>query len=305
MSYQEWLSCEKQLIQLTLLNLYIGSNLYNKPLQCPSDFKTRIDFVGVFMLAESREIKLIALAAILAAVVFVFTIVVAISIPATGGFWNVGEAGVYLAAIIGGPIVGALAGGIGSALADLYLGYPIYAPGTLIIKAAEGFVAGFLYLTLVRGKESIKRKYALLISIVAILGVTLASYLYTYFHLGMDKITIELTSEPLSLTFSTEIQIWILLAFVITVEIIALLLLFLGRRAHIMIFSCLIAGILMVYGYYLYETMLLGSEVALVEVIPNMFQSIVGIAISVPIIHKLEEMGVIDRIKEFMGSISK
>lgn len=257
------------------------------------------------MSARAREIKLMTLVAIFAAVVFVFTIVVAISIPATGGYWNIGETGVYLAALIGGPIVGALAGGLGSALADLYLGYPIYAPGTLIIKAIEGFVVGYLYLALLGGRESVKKRYSLLIVTLAILGITLASYLYVYFGLGIDKITIELTSEPLSLTLSAEIGIWVFLAFVIAVEIVAIILLLLGRKVPVMVFSCLIGGVLMVFGYFLYETMILGSEVALVEVIPNMFQSIVGAIISVPVIRKLEEMGIIDRVKEFMGSIPK
>ncbi len=40
------------------------------------------------------------------------------------------------------PAWGAAAGGIGASLADLILGYPLWAPFTLIIKGAEGYVTG-------------------------------------------------------------------------------------------------------------------------------------------------------------------
>jgi len=43
-----------------------------------------------------------------------------------------------------GPIIGGFSGGIGSSLADIFLGFTIYAPGTLIIKGLEGFIVGFI-----------------------------------------------------------------------------------------------------------------------------------------------------------------
>jgi len=48
---------------------------------------------------------------------------------------------VFTAALLFGRLVGGLAGGIGSAIADI-IGYPLFAPYTLIIKGLEGFVAG-------------------------------------------------------------------------------------------------------------------------------------------------------------------
>ena len=43
-----------------------------------------------------------------------------------------------------GPFIGSLSGGIGSSLADILLGYTIYAPGTFIIKGLEGFLVGII-----------------------------------------------------------------------------------------------------------------------------------------------------------------
>lgn len=50
------------------------------------------------------------------------------------GFVNLGDCFVLLSGWLLGPWWGGAAGGIGSMLADLLLGYGHYAPGTLIIK---------------------------------------------------------------------------------------------------------------------------------------------------------------------------
>lgn len=85
----------------------------------------------------------LAAAAIFVALTFVVTRYTVIPIPATKGFFNLGEVVIYIAAIVFGPIVGMLAGGAGSALADLAVA-PQYAPFTLVVKGIEGYVVGRL-----------------------------------------------------------------------------------------------------------------------------------------------------------------
>src|SRR3989304_9236408 len=87
----------------------------------------------------------IALAATFAALVFVVTSQIPpISIPATSGYFNIGETIIYIAAVVFGPLTGALSGGIGAMLGDVYLGFAQFAPGTLVIKGLEGAIVGFL-----------------------------------------------------------------------------------------------------------------------------------------------------------------
>ncbi|MDR0885777.1 MAG: ECF transporter S component [Clostridiales Family XIII bacterium] len=83
--------------------------------------------------------------ALFAALTFVVTFIVRIPIPfASGGYLNIGDSVIYIAAgILGGPL-GALSAGIGSALSDLLAGYTLYAPATFIIKALMGLAAGFI-----------------------------------------------------------------------------------------------------------------------------------------------------------------
>lgn len=80
---------------------------------------------------------------IFTALVAVATIAFVISVPATSGYFNIGEAVIYVAAILFGPYVGAISGGVGAAIADLLLA-PVYAPATIVIKACEGAIVGFL-----------------------------------------------------------------------------------------------------------------------------------------------------------------
>jgi len=98
-------------------------------------------FIGYLYPTNSLSISTIG---IFAALICVLTMVIVIPIPATQGFINIGDAGVMIAGLLFGPVIGGLAGGIGSALADLLLGYTIYAPATLIIKGLEGFVIGII-----------------------------------------------------------------------------------------------------------------------------------------------------------------
>lgn len=86
----------------------------------------------------------LVLAAIFAAVCCAATMVIHIPMPATNGYINLGDAVVLLGAFFLGPVYGAAAGGLGSMLADLLLGYAAYAPGTLIIKGLMAALAAVI-----------------------------------------------------------------------------------------------------------------------------------------------------------------
>lgn len=66
----------------------------------------------------------------------------------TLGYVNLGDGFVLSSAFLLGPFWGALAGGIGSMLADLFLGYPAYAPGTFVIKGLMALLCGICFFKL-------------------------------------------------------------------------------------------------------------------------------------------------------------
>ncbi|MGY5879128.1 MAG: ECF transporter S component [Candidatus Thorarchaeota archaeon] len=86
----------------------------------------------------------IALLAIMTALATIMTIVIQIPYPGTSGYFNFGDTMVMLAGLLLGPVGGFVAGGFGSALADVATGYTFYAPITFIVKGLEGMAVGYL-----------------------------------------------------------------------------------------------------------------------------------------------------------------
>lgn len=96
---------------------------------------------------QGRKIHKISLTAIFTALVFVATYFIAIPMPAGFGYVNLGDAFVLLSAWILGPL-GFICAGVGSALADLLLGYAIYAPATLVIKVLMSILCFLIFKSL-------------------------------------------------------------------------------------------------------------------------------------------------------------
>ena len=90
-----------------------------------------------------QKLRKLVLAALFAALTTVMTMVIRIPSPMSG-YVNLGDCAVLLSAWILGPGLGCAAAGIGSMLADL-LGYPLYAPGTLVVKGLMALAAGLLF----------------------------------------------------------------------------------------------------------------------------------------------------------------
>ena len=102
---------------------------------------------------NDKKIRKLVLAALLAALVCVATMVVQIPSPMQG-YVNLGDCFVLLSGWLLGPWYGFAAGGIGSMLADLFLGYAHYAPGTLVIKGLVALLAALLYEKLSRSQAA-------------------------------------------------------------------------------------------------------------------------------------------------------
>ena len=94
---------------------------------------------------SDKKLNQIITAALFAAMTCIATMVIRIPTIGTSGYVNIGDTVVLLSAWLLGNPYGALAAGIGSALADLLAGYGSYVPGTAIIKFAMAFVAAIIY----------------------------------------------------------------------------------------------------------------------------------------------------------------
>ncbi len=86
----------------------------------------------------------VASVAIMAAVTTVLTRVVQVPLPARGDI-NLGDVAVVFTAITLGPFSAAIAGGLGTALADLLSGpYAFWAPISLLVHGVQGLLVGLI-----------------------------------------------------------------------------------------------------------------------------------------------------------------
>ena len=88
-----------------------------------------------------KKIMQVTVTAILAALICVATMIVQIPIPATGGYANLGDGIILISSFLLPVGCSITAAALGSALADLLLGYVAFIPGTLMIKSFMAFLS--------------------------------------------------------------------------------------------------------------------------------------------------------------------
>lgn len=223
----------------------------------------------------------IAITAVFTALTTVATVVLSISLPA-GGYFNFGEAVIYVAALLLGPIikkgsriplgaiVAGISGSVGAMLGDAITGYVLYIPATLVLKFAEGFVAGILFKRL-KAEITEERLHS---------GITTMRILLSGFFIAAAVIIIGVNYNP------TVTLLWIAIgsAFIV----IAFVSILRGKiPLYYMILSVLCGGIIMFIGYFLYETFTLMILTAYTNLPWNVIQALVGIVVAIPVYQAL------------------
>jgi uncharacterized membrane protein len=87
--------------------------------------------------------RILAVTAVMTAITFALTRVVQVPTPVVG-YIHLGDVGVFFSAFAFGPWVGAVVGGLGTALADLTSPYAQWAIFSLLIHGAQGLAAGWI-----------------------------------------------------------------------------------------------------------------------------------------------------------------
>ena len=141
--------------------------------------------------------KRLTTCAIFAAIICVVTTFVAVPAPAIGNV-NLGDIFILCAAWLLGPL-GAVSAGIGACLADLFSGFAIYAPATLVIKTLMALVC---YYTYVCFEKVIKYQFIprLISAILAECVMVLGYFVYESFIYG---VTAAVASIPFNLIQSS------------------------------------------------------------------------------------------------------
>lgn len=95
-------------------------------------------------ISSTDKTRKMIFSALFAALTCVGTMIIKIPTP-TNGYIHPGDGFVLLSGLLLGPVWGALAAGVGSALSDLIGGYFIYVPATFLIKALTALVGYFVF----------------------------------------------------------------------------------------------------------------------------------------------------------------
>ena len=220
-------------------------------------------------------------AIIFAAMVCVVTLSFTLKVPVTNGYFNLGEIVIYVAALVFGPFVGAVAGGVGAAIADILV-MPSFAPGTLIIKGVEGAIVGFLGKKLTTQiSKSTWRICTILLG--AVIGILLAVTGAVYYSGNVDLyLGIPQPLTP-SVTIFVPAEFWYILG-----GVAGFLIIFASLRVEPQlgwtIFSTMLGGLAMVIGYFLYEQLVLGIAGAVFEIPVNIGQMLIGLIVALPIV---------------------
>ena len=119
----------------------------------------------------NTKTKKIVMAALMAALACVATMIIKIPSPLKG-YLNLGDCIVLVSGWMLSPTYGFLAAGLGSALADVFSGYVTYAPATFIIKGLMALIAfyGFKLLNKKIGNLPSRIVSGIVAEIVMILG---------------------------------------------------------------------------------------------------------------------------------------
>jgi uncharacterized membrane protein len=92
---------------------------------------------------DDRFVRKAAVIAACAGLSFVLTIIIRIPIPATDGYFNIGDSVVMFSALTFGPRAGLLVGALGPSMADA-IGFPQFIFATAVVKGAEGLIIGLI-----------------------------------------------------------------------------------------------------------------------------------------------------------------
>ncbi|TCT14296.1 putative membrane protein [Natranaerovirga pectinivora] len=242
---------------------------------------------------QSKSSQL-AYTGLMTALVMISTAFISFTIPR--GYIHLGDAMIFLCAILLKWKYGAFAAGVGSALADIYLGYTIWALPTLIVKSIMCIIAHFI---LRADKKSFAFVGVAIGSIWLALNVGFRYFLGKYvsedpaaYLEALEYRGVERLADVIPYTNAIQnILIGIGLVFLVAVLLIVLKTnksdkkLVLLRQFAAFSF----AGMWMVIGYFITEIILYGNYVTPIFSVPfNVLQFVIGIILAQAIYKALE-----------------
>ena len=125
---------------------------------------------GFNHMTRSDKTRKLVMTALMLCLVLLATIAIRIPAPFTQGYVHLGDTFIFVSVLLLGKKYGAVASGVGSAMADILGGFAIYAPWTLIIKFLMAYIMGlFVEISLKRKKNVVQVAGVPLIQIIGMI----------------------------------------------------------------------------------------------------------------------------------------
>lgn len=240
---------------------------------------------------SSKKTNELVLTGLMTALVTIATMFLMVPVPFTSGYIHLGDSMIFISVLLLGWRKGGFAAGVGSMMADLFVGYANWAPWTLVIKLLMAVIMGICIELSKNNKKNI----------VGISLATALSWLGFNFAIG-GIISSQALSDPGVLVEGAELSsVNALPAFIDTVQsqimvgalLIPLFLIvasiYMKRKNNIripiyIIISMTFAGLWMVFAYYIAGGMIYGNFAVSAFSVPwNMVQFLLGFVIAMVI----------------------
>lgn len=226
---------------------------------------------------------------VMAALTFISTSFMAFPIAVNNGYIHLGDGFVLSCGVVLGKKYGALAAGIGSALADIYLGYASWALPTFVIKALMAYLVGYVFEELAD-----RKKVSKVSGIFSAVWVTFMAFL-AFLVSGEQRVlassdsllgegVINATNE---LTSTAGFTGAVILVSMVALPLIIALLLMIAKPQRsfatklVQLTTFVSTGAIMIVLYYLTAAIMYGNWTVPAFAVPkDMVQYVLGIAIA-------------------------
>lgn len=135
---------------------------------------------------RNEQTNNVTMAAMFIALVMAATYIGVPTPGSMGGYWHLGTLVMLAISMKYGKNYGALAGGIGMALFDLFSPWVIWAPGTFVIRVVMGYVVGLIAFDKELGQGGNWKRNAIAF-VAAILIMMPGYFVYQAWILGADQ----------------------------------------------------------------------------------------------------------------------
>ena len=238
----------------------------------------------------------IIMTGLMMALVTIATMIFVIPVPFTNGYIHLGDSMIFLSVFILGYKYGAIAAGVGSALADIFVGYANWAPWTLCIKGMMALLMGLAIEKSMNNKRNLVIISLVTAGLWALFNFVVNAVISTNLGSNPEQLYTEEINNLTSLgEFVNKVQSQLMLfALLIPVFLIIISIYFRKRDILVIkgyqILSMTLAGLFMVFGYYIAGGIMYGNFAISAFSIPwNMVQFIIGFFIAMLIVAALQK----------------